>query len=101
MDPLEIADLFATAAFTIIGLYLAHSYRRHITLRVAERRLTAYAALWNKMGIATPVRMAAWNVPQPLTAKESRSSSGPSMPGITKTVTGCWWGTAPGPFTCS
>jgi hypothetical protein len=70
MDPLKIADLFATAALTIIGLYLAHSYRRHIALRVAERRLTAYAALWNKMGIATPVRMAAWNVPQPLTTKE-------------------------------
>src|SRR5947208_13955990 len=70
MDRVKIADLIVTAAVAIVGLYLAHSYRRQIALRVAERRLTAYAALWNKMGIATPVRIVPWNVPQPLTAKE-------------------------------
>jgi hypothetical protein len=70
MDSVKIANLIITAALTIVGLYLAHSYRRQIVLRVAERRLSTYAALWEKMGIATPVRIATWNVPQPLTDKE-------------------------------
>lgn len=70
MDSVKIADLIITAALAIVGLYLAHSYRRQIALRVAERRLSTYAALWDKMGVATPVRIVAWNVSQPLTAKE-------------------------------
>ena len=70
MDSVKIADLVITAALAIMGLYLAHSYRRQIALRVAERRLSTYAALWDKMGVATPVRIVAWNVSQPLTAKE-------------------------------
>jgi hypothetical protein len=70
MESAKIADLVVTVALAIVGLYLANSYRHQIALRVAERRLSTYAALWIKMGIATPVRIAAWNVPQPLTAKE-------------------------------
>jgi hypothetical protein len=70
MDSVKIADLIVTSALAIIGLYLAHSYRRQTTLRVAERRLSVYATLWDKMGLATPVRIVKWNIQQPLTAKE-------------------------------
>ena len=70
MDFAEIADLVVPAALTAVGLYLAHGYRRQIRMRIAERRLAAYAALWSRMAVATPVRIADWNVPQPLTAAE-------------------------------
>jgi positive regulator of sigma E activity len=38
---LEIANVITAIALTIIGLYLAHSYRRQLRLRVAEQRLVA------------------------------------------------------------
>lgn len=69
MESFEIFDLIVKSILTIIGLYLVHSYRRQVALRVAERRLGAYAAIWSKMGIATPVRIARWNA-SPLTAAE-------------------------------
>ena len=70
-DPsiLEIADLILKIGIGIAGLYLAHSLGRQIKLRIAERRLEAYADLWAKMGIATPVRLAKWRA-NPLTEAE-------------------------------
>lgn len=71
MEIFEIFDLVVKSILTIIGLYLVHSYRRQIALRVAERRLNAYAAIWSKMGVATPVRITPWNA-LPLTATERK-----------------------------
>ena len=67
-DPsmLDIADLILKIAIGIAGLYLAHSIGRQIKLRIAERRLEAYADLWAKMAVATPVRLASW-IASPLT----------------------------------
>lgn len=69
MNPVDIADIALTAILGLAGLYLAHSYRRQRALRVAEKRLAAYAELWRRMSSATPVRLTQW-LAQPLTWKE-------------------------------
>jgi hypothetical protein len=69
MNALEIANVTMTTALAIIGLYLAHSYRRQLRLRVAEQRLAAYRSLWSKMSFATPVRLTDW-IDKPLARKE-------------------------------
>lgn len=61
-DALRITGSVLTAALAVIGLYLARSYRRQLALRVAERRLAAHADLWRRMEVATPVRIAKWNI---------------------------------------
>ncbi len=56
----SIANVIVTVILGIIGFYLAHSYRRNLALRVAEKRLAAYAALWSRMICASPVRVTNW-----------------------------------------
>lgn len=78
MTLVGFANLAIPALITLLGLYLAHSYRRQINLqndlRVAEKRLSAYAALWDRMTIASPVRATEWDVGshrlKPLTPKQ-------------------------------
>jgi hypothetical protein len=41
----------------IAGLYLTHSIRRQLNLKIAEQRLTAYSALWVITLVATPSRL--------------------------------------------
>lgn len=56
---MAIAQFVVTTLVALIGLYLAHSYRRQQRLRIAERRLDAYGALWKLMEVARPTRIAA------------------------------------------
>lgn len=65
----EVLEIVVTATLGLAGLYLAHSLRRQVTLKITERRLDAYAALWQKMEIASPTRLRAWDY-RPLTPKE-------------------------------
>ena len=70
----DVAQLVITALVALIGLYLAHSYRRQQRLRVAERRLDAYGALWKLMEDARPTRIKDVSVDTqgPLTRDEAR-----------------------------
>lgn len=49
-------DIGAKLFLGLVGLYFAHSYRRQVRLKLAEKRLNAYAKLWALMEVATPVR---------------------------------------------
>jgi hypothetical protein len=69
MTVLDIADLVVTAVLGVVGAYLAHNLRRQVALRVADRRLAAYSALWSRMGSASPVRLATW-IARPLSLRE-------------------------------
>lgn len=71
LDIVKILDVFFTALVGIAGLYLAHSYRRQQALRVGEKRLGAYQALWDRMEDATPVRQTKWKA-EPLTKRERK-----------------------------
>ena len=61
-----IAALLATA-----GVMIANSLRRQIMLRITERRLKAYVALWQEMEVASPMRLDPPD-PKPLTRQERR-----------------------------
>ncbi|MBB3188946.1 hypothetical protein [Halomonas cerina] len=67
--PLTEIAAIAGPIVALIGAYLAYSHRRQIKLQVAEKRLAAYEALWDKMGIASPVRLTEWKA-EPLTQQE-------------------------------
>jgi len=54
---LAIADLILKLLIALIGFYLAHSLSRQVSLRVSEKRLSAYAALWSITGRASPSRL--------------------------------------------
>jgi hypothetical protein len=69
MSVFQVADLIVTATLGVVGGYLAYSFRRQLALRVADRRLAAYAALWSRMGSASPVRLTSW-IAHPLTLRE-------------------------------
>lgn len=57
---LTALDVILTALVAAIGLYLAHSIRRQLKLRAAERRLEAYRALWSEMALTSPTAATAW-----------------------------------------
>jgi hypothetical protein len=59
-----------TAALTIVGLYLAHGYRRQVRMRLADRRLESYGKLWALMEIASPHREDVGE--EPISADERR-----------------------------
>lgn len=65
----SIADIVATVIVGIIVAILANSYRRQQAVRVGEKRLAAYQALWRKMKVASPYRQTIWN-PAPLMKEE-------------------------------
>lgn len=49
-----------TLIVTAVGLWLAHNYRRQMTLKLSETRLQAYSHLWEITGIAAPTRLDGW-----------------------------------------
>ena len=55
--PVDIAQLVMTSLVALVGLYLAHSYRRQQRVLVADRRLDAYGELWALLEVARPTRM--------------------------------------------
>jgi hypothetical protein len=71
---MDVAQLVITTLIALIGLHLAHSYRRQQRLRIAERRLDAYGELWALMEVARPTRVKDVSVDRegPLTRKEAR-----------------------------
>jgi hypothetical protein len=71
---MDVAQFVITSLVALIGLYLAHSYRRQQRLRIAERRLDAYRDLWRLMEVARPTRIKHVNVDRegPLTREEAR-----------------------------
>lgn len=40
----------------LVGLWLAHNYRRQVRLKLAERQVEAYLRLWTLTAVATPER---------------------------------------------
>ena len=48
------AQLTGTIFLGLVGLWLAHNYRRQIRLKLAERQVDAYVSLWKLTAIATP-----------------------------------------------
>jgi hypothetical protein len=70
----QAAQLVITTLVALIGLYLAHSYRRQQRLRIAERRLDAYGQLWELTEVARPTRVKDVSVDRegPLTREEAR-----------------------------
>jgi hypothetical protein len=60
MWPSMINATWIEAAGTIfvglVGLWLAHNYRRQVRLKLAERQVDSYLALWRLTASATPTR---------------------------------------------
>lgn len=50
------AQVAGTVFVGVVGLWLAHNYRRQVGLKLAERRIDAYIKLWTLLAVATPVR---------------------------------------------
>jgi hypothetical protein len=46
---MEIAQLVVTSLIALVGLYVANSFWRQQRLKVAEKRISAYRALWQVM----------------------------------------------------
>jgi hypothetical protein len=71
---MDVAQLVITFLLAVIGLNLAHSYRRQQSLRIAERRLDAYAKLWELTEVARPTRVTNVSVDRegPLRREEAR-----------------------------
>ncbi|MFB7618059.1 hypothetical protein [Kitasatospora sp. NPDC056181] len=66
--------LFITGAATVLGavialcgVFLTNSYRRQARLKISERRLAAYGALWELSKAAAPSR------PQPMSRQEQHA----------------------------
>jgi len=50
------AQVVGTVFVGVVGLWVAHNYRRQIRLKLAERQVDAYTTLWTTTGSATPER---------------------------------------------
>lgn len=50
-------DIAVTFALGLVGLYLAHSYRRQLKVQMADARRSAYSELWEMTGLAAPTRL--------------------------------------------
>ncbi|GGQ82663.1 hypothetical protein GCM10010166_61040 [Couchioplanes caeruleus subsp. azureus] len=50
------AQAAATAILAVIGLWIAHNYRRQVGLKLVERRIDAYMGLWAILAAASPGR---------------------------------------------
>ena len=50
-------DVVLKLILAFIGFYLAHSISRHVSLRVSEKRLEAYATLWAATQGGSPTRL--------------------------------------------
>jgi hypothetical protein len=49
-------QVVGTAFLGLVGLWLAHNYRRQIRLKLAERQVDAYKELWTMTAVASPER---------------------------------------------
>jgi hypothetical protein len=49
-------NIVVTLVLGAVGLYLAHSFRRQIQARVAEKRFESYGRLWAELKVASPLR---------------------------------------------
>jgi hypothetical protein len=67
----EWVDIAVTLALGVVGLSLVHSLRRQIAAKVAEKRFDSYAALWEKLKVASPLRTVTNE--GPLTREERRT----------------------------
>jgi hypothetical protein len=54
---MEIAQLVVTSVIALVGLYLANGFRRQQRLKVAEKRISAYRALWEIMEVSRATRL--------------------------------------------
>jgi hypothetical protein len=50
------SQMIGTVFLGLVGLWLAHNIRRQIRVKLAERRVDAYAQLWSLTAIAIPTR---------------------------------------------
>jgi hypothetical protein len=50
------AQVVGTVFVGVVGLWVAHNYRRQIRLKLAERQVDAYTTLWTTTASATPER---------------------------------------------
>jgi hypothetical protein len=55
LDAISI-QLAGTVFLGLVGLWLAHNYRRQIRLKLADRQVDAYMRLWKLTSVATPSR---------------------------------------------
>lgn len=65
---IAVSGVLITAAVTGAVGYLAYSLNRRISFEITQRRIDAYASLWERMEVATPVRTKM--VDQPLQCHE-------------------------------
>jgi len=68
----ETTKLIVESLIAVVGLYLAHSFRRSQRLTIAEKRLGSYQALWELMEVARPTRLKPWDAAGPLSPAEAR-----------------------------
>jgi hypothetical protein len=54
---LRSVELAISSLLVVVGLYLAHNFRRQLQLKMADRRAEAYGRLWALMGVAGPWRV--------------------------------------------
>lgn len=62
------AQLGGTIFLGMVGLWLAYNYRRQVRLKLADRQVDAYMALWQITAIAAHTRIS------PLTILNSKNS---------------------------
>ena len=60
-DIVKLADLIVKVFLGVVGLYLAHNFRRQIKQKSADGRIKAYSELWGKMEVASPTRCKQWH----------------------------------------
>jgi hypothetical protein len=54
----ELSQVVGAVVLGLVGLWLAHNYRRQIRIRLAERQTDAYARLWEATRVARADRTA-------------------------------------------
>jgi hypothetical protein len=52
----EWINIAVTAVLGVVGLYVAHSIRRQVQAKVAEKRFDSYGKLWAELKVASPLR---------------------------------------------
>ncbi|WP_272477137.1 hypothetical protein [Baekduia alba] len=65
-------EFVVSTCLAIVGLYLAHSLLRHQQVRVADRRIASYAALWELMEVTRPDRLLSEDADRPMTIQEAK-----------------------------
>lgn len=68
---METAQLVVTSVIALVGLYAANSLRRQQRLKIAEKRISAYRALWEVMEPARITRLDEEGGQGPITPAEA------------------------------